>query len=444
MRFYFIITFLIGFHFLKGVHEDYKEGIPLHRIRYFKINERIVWDREQKIDLLTGSGESVADFFDKKEEDTTSSDDETDQSLVNLSIDKNVFVDGQVFKFVDGEWIDSERTNRENQSPLDQFKLLTYNLMSNINFKKSILSKINFKKSLIEVQNRPISNEDEYGLKPLEGIDRMGVIMRSIRENGWDFLLLQECDQHEENRLREDEFVQRTYFICSLNRTKSKIEHPNCVILSKRRPTHFKLLKLTDGSNKYALLAKYTLGKEHLLLVNMHLSSNKAKNFNEKRKIQLETLKRYLVDQLDEFEMNAEHCLLCGDFNFGDAIENEIECGLLSELFEKNGFSDMVRNVYTYDPEKNFAAAVTAFNQQPRRLDRILYKSSSENVLELLTSQLVNTAPFKINDSLSSSVLYEPYLSIRSFTQRNLIEISEKYFYYIKYKNSLSIFILLL
>jgi uncharacterized protein (UPF0248 family) len=42
----------IPFGEFKGVHED-KDGVPLHRIRYFKINEIVVWDREQRTDLLT-------------------------------------------------------------------------------------------------------------------------------------------------------------------------------------------------------------------------------------------------------------------------------------------------------------------------------------------------------------------------------------------------------
>lgn len=87
--------------------------------------------------------------------------------------------------------------------------------MSKVNFKKSIQSKMNFKKSQAEViNNRQSGDEDEYGLKPLEKIDRMRRALESIRENSWDFLVLQECDVHEETRLQEDEFVRKTYFIC--------------------------------------------------------------------------------------------------------------------------------------------------------------------------------------------------------------------------------------
>jgi uncharacterized protein (UPF0248 family) len=53
----------INFNDFKGVHEDYKEGIPLHRIRYYKINNKIVWDREKRVDLLTGK--DVSEYCDK-------------------------------------------------------------------------------------------------------------------------------------------------------------------------------------------------------------------------------------------------------------------------------------------------------------------------------------------------------------------------------------------
>jgi uncharacterized protein (UPF0248 family) len=53
----------INFNDFKGVHEDYKEGIPLHRIRYYKINNKIVWDREKRVDLLTGK--NISEYCDK-------------------------------------------------------------------------------------------------------------------------------------------------------------------------------------------------------------------------------------------------------------------------------------------------------------------------------------------------------------------------------------------
>lgn len=198
----------IRFEDFKGVHED-KEGVPFHRIRYFKINGRVVWDREQKIDLLTGSGESVVGFFEHRINSAT-----THLDQVVIDENEDTFVDGNVLVYSDNNWNDSSASLEAKSILGDDFKLLSYNLMSKVNFKKSIQSKMNFKKSQAEVINRQLDDEDEYGLKPLEKIDRMSRALASIRENSWDFLVLQECDVYEETRLQEDEFVRKNYFIC--------------------------------------------------------------------------------------------------------------------------------------------------------------------------------------------------------------------------------------
>lgn len=44
----------IAFNEFKKVHDD-RYGVPMHRIQHFKINRRIVWDRKNRIDILTGS-----------------------------------------------------------------------------------------------------------------------------------------------------------------------------------------------------------------------------------------------------------------------------------------------------------------------------------------------------------------------------------------------------
>ncbi|CAF2976695.1 unnamed protein product [Rotaria sp. Silwood2] len=49
----------IPFNEFKKVHE-HEYGVPMHRIRHFKINGQIVWDRTQKLDILTGSDQGNA------------------------------------------------------------------------------------------------------------------------------------------------------------------------------------------------------------------------------------------------------------------------------------------------------------------------------------------------------------------------------------------------
>jgi hypothetical protein len=50
----------------------------MHRIRYYKINQKIVWDRIQKYDILTG-GDIHQEMF--------------------TSIEKNLFVQTNIFFF---------------------------------------------------------------------------------------------------------------------------------------------------------------------------------------------------------------------------------------------------------------------------------------------------------------------------------------------------------
>lgn len=40
---------------------SFQYGVPMHRIRHYKINDRIVWDRTNKIDILTGSEQQLSD-----------------------------------------------------------------------------------------------------------------------------------------------------------------------------------------------------------------------------------------------------------------------------------------------------------------------------------------------------------------------------------------------
>ncbi|CAF3810863.1 unnamed protein product, partial [Rotaria sordida] len=49
----------ISFNEFKKVHE-HEYGVPMHRIRYYKINGNIVWDRTKKLDILTGSDQLLS------------------------------------------------------------------------------------------------------------------------------------------------------------------------------------------------------------------------------------------------------------------------------------------------------------------------------------------------------------------------------------------------
>ncbi|CAF0847328.1 unnamed protein product [Brachionus calyciflorus] len=390
----------IKFNDFKGVHDD-RDGVPLHRIRYFKINDKIVWDREQKLDLITGVGD-ISGFFDKIniKPEVEIEQEKNFENQVNI-------IDGPILEFNSNEWSPTENTIKK-PSFLCGFKLLTYNIMSKSNFSRSIKSRVSLNKNC--------------GLENLDKIDRMPYIVSLIEKNNLDFILLQECELYEEEKLKENKFIQKNYFISSLERENELQKHSNCVILSKLKPLFFKSVLLSDNSNKSAQICKFeirtnSLSKiEHLLLINMHLSSNKVNNPLQKRETQMRNLKSYL--NLDD--LKSDFTFICGDFNFSDSNTKENE--ILKELFMDFGFVDMVPNCFTFDPSSNFSSTITSSHDEKRRLDRILLKSNNSN-LSLSKSLLVNTQPFKVTPS--EPILLDDYLKIGFCLDKNEFEINE-------------------
>ena len=118
----------IQFNEFKGVHED-RDGIPLHRIRYYKINEKVVWDRKERIDLLTHSGD-IRHFFKNQLEIV-------EQNIEQNENEDNGQAEATVYHFEKGEW---SRLNTRKTGSIDGYvcnlKIVTYNVLSKRNFKR--------------------------------------------------------------------------------------------------------------------------------------------------------------------------------------------------------------------------------------------------------------------------------------------------------------------
>lgn len=406
----------INFLDFKGVHED-KEGIPQHRIRYFKINETIVWDREKKIDLITGAGD-IGHFF--KTADSIEAPMECERSSAPI----DTVLKGDLFQYINGDWsvVEPQRAS-ESSRFVGNLKILTYNIMSRRNFKKSVVTKNN--------------GGDFYGLDALTEIDRMNAIVRLLEAGDYDLIHLQECDDYEEAKLREADFVRRNYFLTGLDRTRGKLDHPNVLTLSRFKPSSVSWLKLSDDSNKHALVVKLNVRisslrrVEQLVSVNVHLSSNLANNSALKRRSQLESLYKYLEKDLQPLDIQPKHTILAGDFNFDDTNDsdqsdlNKEENQLMDKLFLRSGYSDLVPDVYTFDPTVNFCASITASimsSRRRRRYDRILYKNHTKSNVSTVGRSLVNLAPFQIQPA--TGVFYEPYLNITTYTRYNVLNLT--------------------
>ncbi len=248
----------IKFTEFKMVHDD-RDGIPLHRIRYYKINEKIVWDRENKIDLLTNAGD-ISHMFTSKQ-DTFST---TEKAKVEIQQDfTSPNNEASVYEFKATNWLESSGDEKilTAASFVSEFKILTYNVMSRSNFKKGIQETIKCAKHSAGLDCN------------LENIDRMTKIIESMCASNPDFVLLQECEKFEETKLKESQFIRDTYFVSS-TRNESY-----CVILSKLRPVWVSALELCSASNKKALCSKFrfktaSMNKpKELIICNIHLTS---------------------------------------------------------------------------------------------------------------------------------------------------------------------------
>jgi hypothetical protein len=306
------------------------------------------------------------------------------------------------------------------------FSIASYNALSTKNLIKSI-------------DNILRSTYGEMGVRNLHKIDRISKLVDYIDESMPWFIMLQECDQEEESALMSAAVVQKGYYVCTERRQES-LYNSNCIVLSRLRPKYSKLIKLKQDSKKTCIIAKFQYRVDdnkckELLLVNVHLNSIKKDNNLEKRKLQLQTLKKYLVDLKDEFDLDADYAFIAGDFNFDDSAQ--VENQQLKELFlsvddasDSCGYVDLFENVNTFDPTRNFTAAISSIKKHPRRLDRMLFKASTKNnndcrsLIKSLT--FFNTRPFKIDcNQLIAPIVYPPYASIKRYTSSNRLKSDE-------------------
>lgn len=124
----------IAFGEFKGVHDDL-EGIPQHRIRYFKIDDQVVWDREKKIDLLSRTGD-IAYFFSNNEVSSDENNNSAESDCENTLLGVNETAAS--YAFVSDSWkqLDKAIGSLEIQF-ISGFKILTYNVLSKFNFRRS-------------------------------------------------------------------------------------------------------------------------------------------------------------------------------------------------------------------------------------------------------------------------------------------------------------------
>lgn len=359
----------VPFNKWKGVDEH--EGVPMHRIRYFKLNGQIVWDREKKIDLLTGG--TIGAGSDGIMGDAAS------LIVSSGSSGSGSSSGGGAKTFSTASSAPSARSSSSSRSAYPYLHQIPYYRYSHEMEQWEVIESTSHTRSVKLSHNSPLRILSYNILFDMHETDRIHTwkriphLLDIIRKSDADIVALQEVRRSFLNELCRDSFIQQHYFVSDVSGDATVGDAYGQVMLSKMEPNVLYLYRFS--SMKFALLPLFLIlphdsfVKERLLVPIVHLSSDHTNNASSKRCQQL----NQLFQQAKSLE--ADHTMIVGDFNFSDGEpEDELlhswgkDAWLLTHKIQKHPG-------YTYDPSVNICAAITTKKNIPRRLDKVVYSS---------------------------------------------------------------------
>ncbi|CAF1209951.1 unnamed protein product [Rotaria sp. Silwood1] len=302
----------ISFNEFKKV-ENHEHGIPMHRVRYFKINGQIVWDRTKKLDILTGSDQL--------------------NGTSNGNGQKSALVQG-LYRFDQSfqQWIECPHISLTS----DDSKILSTNetyLPERCHF-------VTWNILLDHYQSTLIYNSQRYRS-----------ILDTLKSLLPDIICLQEVTMNFLNLLLNEIWLQENnyYIIMMKNVINSDQDksYGQLMMMKNFRPRSFSIcpLEISDDGNKTItkelIIARFDLNTKITIdLVNLHLHNDRSHNGNEKRCQALENLFK---------KMKTNNYMLIGDFNFGDYDLKEQN--ILSTY--ENEVHDLWKDIYHLDQVNN-------------------------------------------------------------------------------------------
>ena len=342
--------FIAGFHerIADGIREkplaqwDDNSDIPWHRVRYIRCGEKIVWDRDERIDLI--STDNLPENAWKLDPHSSSQED-----LAAL-IDNNraEFKPRSIYRYVGNEWkIFAEKIG--SVAP-DTLTIASYNILS-----------------------------DLHEVDKIQTDKRLPVILHELRQTQADIIALQEVTPTSIAFILETDWVKDYYITEVVNANNVK---PYGNLIMSRLP--FELVEHQFSGHKRVLVGKWQINDRSIHLANVHLTSDRGENALEKRSRQLATVFGYLQQQSGD-------CFIVGDFN---ARANEQD-----ELIGYANFCDSWKELhptdpgYTFDPPHNPLAMLMSLEGKPARFDRILLHRDSVSTTQISTVDLFGCEP---------------------------------------------------
>jgi poly(A) polymerase len=342
--------FIAGFHerVADGIREkplaqwDDNSDIPWHRVRYIRCGETIVWDRDDRIDLISTDNLPATAW--KLDRHGSSQDD-----LAAL-IDNNraEFKPRSIYRYTGNEW--KVYAGKIESIELNTLTIASYNILS-----------------------------DLHEVDKIDTDKRLPAILNELHQTQADIIALQEVTPTSIAFILATDWVKDYYITEAANANNVK---PYGNLIMSRLP--FELVEHQFSGHKRVLIGKWQINDRSIHLANVHLTSDRGENALEKRRRQLATVFGY-------YQQQSGDCLIVGDFN---TRANEQD-----ELIDYANFSDLWKELhpneagYTFDPQRNPLAMLMSLEGIPARLDRILLHRDSAFTTQISAVDLFGCEP---------------------------------------------------
>ncbi|WP_375758346.1 poly(A) polymerase [Corallococcus exercitus] len=326
--------FVVGYDAHRGAMEEMPfeafvpDGeIPWHRVWYFKRGPQVVWDRKERIDLLSNA---------RPEEEPA--------PPALLAVPGFTPLPAWRYDARSGSW--TERPREAGRAPPNPASLTiaTFNVLF-----------------------------DLYDAELLATERRTPAALALLRETDADVIALQEVTPSFLRALLAEPWV-REHGWLSDGPGAHTVERYGQVLLS--RVPLASVWQRVFSRDKRIIAAELRLAGGALWVATPHLTSNRDASGASARAVQVEALLEWARALGATGDKEAPDLVLAGDFNFGDGAPE-------AESFARAGFVDAWSALRpseegeTFNPRLNTLAALTTVSGRLQRLDRVLVASPS-------------------------------------------------------------------
>ncbi|MCP4520810.1 MAG: DUF504 domain-containing protein [Cytophagales bacterium] len=298
--------------------------IPWSRVQSIRCGDKIVWDRNLRIDLFASNHLPKEAYLISQEN--------------NLIVQEDIFVQKSVYQYINDVWTFYTKGIQDSVGQ-ESVSIVSWNILAE-----------HYEKEYFEMRYDAI-------FKELQNVDA-------------DVVVLQEVTSYFLEELMKQSWVREMYVSALPNDMKDR-KH-GVVIISKMP---FSLVEFTYSFAKHFPVATWNLNGKYVSVAGVHLSSNFDGDKSDIRKKQLNQLIDYLEQQNNPY-------WITGDFNMrgNEELGSTLQKYQISDCWLQRNSND---EGYTFDPSVNEFAKQATQTNLPARFDRMLQKTNEWELAEI-------------------------------------------------------------